>query len=77
MLLGMNVVGTIDGNALARYCLTHQLWIESDSVHERVKLAGVLAKLEAEFGLTPSARARLTIAPPKETKSGKSRFFAS
>jgi len=41
------------------------------------KLAHQLTRLEQEFGLTPSARARLQLAPePKEKPSrGKERFF--
>ena len=40
------------------------------------KLALQLTRLEQEFGMTPSARARIQIAQaPEEQRSGKSRFF--
>ncbi|MCO6436912.1 MAG: phage terminase small subunit P27 family [Phycisphaerae bacterium] len=40
------------------------------------KLATQLTRLEAEFGMTPSARARIQLAPQKqEAASGKARFF--
>lgn len=42
------------------------------------KLAQQLTRLEAEFGMTPSARARIQVTPSKpEADSGKSRFFES
>lgn len=44
------------------------------------KLAGLLGRLEQEFGLTPSARSRIAV-PPRTgngaSASGKSRFFGS
>lgn len=39
------------------------------------KLAADLARLEAEFGLTPSARSRITVAPRELERPGKARFF--
>ena len=42
------------------------------------KLAQQLTRLEAEFGMTPSARARIQVAPSQpEADRGKSRFFES
>lgn len=42
------------------------------------KLAQQLTRLEQEFGMTPSARSRIQVAPPKlEADHGKSRFFES
>jgi len=40
------------------------------------ELCGVLSRLEAEFGLTPSARTRLEVAKqPEQKPTGKGRFF--
>jgi P27 family predicted phage terminase small subunit len=40
------------------------------------KLAQQLTRLEQEFGMTPSARARIQVAPqPQEAACGKARFF--
>ncbi len=42
------------------------------------KLAQQLTRLEQEFGMTPSARARLQIQPSvRNETSAKSRFFSS
>lgn len=50
---------------------------EFPQVKRSQSLSLALSKLEAEFGMTPSARARLTAPPEQEKPSGKSRFFAS
>ena len=39
------------------------------------KLAQQLTRLEQEFGMTPSARARIQVAPKQEATRGKARFF--
>lgn len=82
----LNVVGSIDSTALARYC---QLWeiyqdlivdvskegfvvssinkkgdeyvAQNPKVNAFLKIAGLLARLEDCFGLTPSARAGLKV----------------
>ena len=42
------------------------------------KLAQQLTRLEQEFGMTPSARARIQLAPKtQEAAGGKARFFAA
>ena len=42
------------------------------------KLAHLLTRLEQEFGMTPSARTRIQVAPqPAEVSSAKSRFFTA
>ena len=40
------------------------------------QVADAIAKLEAQFGLTPASRQRLTLAETNKTVSGKNRFFA-
>lgn len=50
-----------------------QQWPQVAIAH---RLATQLTRLEQEFGMTPSARARIQIAPKtKETARGKARFF--
>jgi phage terminase small subunit len=45
-------------------------------VAEYHKLAAMLLKLEAEFGLTPSSRSRIQVpSEPPKTQQAKSRFF--
>lgn len=42
-----------------------------------IRLAEKLTRLEAEFGMTPSSRARISVRPPEAPPSnGKDRFFA-
>ena len=42
------------------------------------KLAHLLTRLEQEFGMTPSARTRIQVAPqPPEVSSAKARFFTA
>ena len=63
----MGVVSTIDGFALARYCLYVALWMnELNKKAGRSELtmnryANQLNRLEQAFGLTPSARAGLKV----------------
>jgi len=40
------------------------------------KTMAQIIRLEAQFGLTPSARASLAVLPPKEEKNTADRFFA-
>ena len=63
----MGVVSSIDGFALARYCLYVVLWMaELNKNQGRSELtmnryANQLNRLEQSFGLTPSARAGLSV----------------
>lgn len=102
LLSGMGVVGSVDGNALARYATTWMRWRQAVQMIEKggemmivrgddgkptgVKpspyiylarsLAEQLDKLEAAFGLNPSARSRITVSnPPEFRDQDKSRFF--
>lgn len=98
-LQAMKVLGTIDRNALTRYCL---LWVQWKDAADFLKKNGLvrvvknrkgkitgcvawphvgildklsiqLLRLEKEFGMTPSARAGMTISapPPPDEKRGK------
>lgn len=49
-----------------------QQWPQVAIAH---KLAQQLIRLEAEFGMTPSARTRIQVSAGQEQPSGKSRFF--
>jgi P27 family predicted phage terminase small subunit len=51
---------------------------EYPQVKESHRLDAALKQIEAQFGLTPSARTRLQAAPPatEPNPQGKSRFFA-
>jgi len=42
-----------------------------------VELDGALRRHEAEFGLTPSARARIVVPEPEKPQDEKAKFFAS
>lgn len=65
------VITKLDQFALARYCLYGILWMRelqnpgrTEATLERY--ANQLNRLEQSFGLTPSARASLSISPPAE-----------
>ena len=62
----MGVLGSVDGFALARYCLYAVLWLQelNKSVGRSEltmnRYANQLNRLEQSFGLTPSSRAGLS-----------------
>ncbi len=97
-LKAMGVLGTIDRNALTRYCLLWVQWTDAANflkknglvrvVKRKGKITGCVAwphvgivdklsiqllRLEKEFGMTPSARAGMTVSKPPvlDTKRGK------
>jgi P27 family predicted phage terminase small subunit len=102
VLTEMGLIGSIDGNALARYASTWVRWGQAMQMIEKagevmlykdaagkVKavqpsafnsiargLAEQLDRLEASFGMNPSARSRIEVAPPAALASEpKNRFF--
>ena len=73
------VLTMIDRLALAQFCCLHARWKEAekmmgkegiDSDWERVSRQAFLQmrQLEAEFGMTPSSRCKITIAKPADTE---------
>ena len=65
-LVKMGVMTRIDGFAFARYCLYSVLWMKELSNPGRTeatleRYANQLNRLEQSFGLTPSARASLSV----------------
>lgn len=101
-LSAMGLIGSVDANALTRYCV---LWVRWRQAEDMVKkggdtfvirgednkvrtimpsphvaiarqLADQLGRLEAEFGMTPSSRSRIEVAPPAAPQADpKGRFF--
>lgn len=100
-LAAMGVVGSVDANALARYCV---LWVRWRQAEEMIKRAGdtfvikdsdgkvktvmpsphvaiarqlseQLGRLEGEFGMTPSSRSRIEVAPPAPAAGPEQSFF--
>jgi phage terminase small subunit len=84
-LVGTGLLTTADIPAFARYCRTYALWsklaqdIEQQEKPDRQSILALakvdesLRRLEAKFGLTPSDRTGIRVAPPKP--EGKGRFF--
>lgn len=50
-------------------------FVEYPQVRESHRLDKALKQIEANFGLTPSARTRITIGDQREPEAGKARFF--
>ncbi len=88
----LGVLGESDAEALTRYCVTLDWWqqlarMDLDPLTRegwRVsvmlgKLSEQLTRLEAQFGMTPSARTRVHAAPAatRPNAKDKSRFFRS
>lgn len=63
-LSAMQLLSWCDKNAIARYCDLLACYIvaaKAGDVDARLKLEPAIRRLEQEFGLTPSARARLSV----------------
>ena len=101
-LSALGLIGSIDTNALTRYCV---LWVRWRQAEDMVKKGGdtfvlkgddgkvktimpsphvsiarqlseQLGRIEAEFGMNPSSRSRIEVAPPAPPQEQpKSRFF--
>ena len=76
-LRNMGVVSDIDWRILARYCTYWVLWLKELSKDGRFetdmeRYANQLTKMERELGLTPSARASLSVNEPNKQKD---KFF--
>lgn len=83
-LEAMGVLAICDRNALARYCDLVDRYIQVSTTRMEgqlnvlLKLTPVLIRLEREFGLTPSARAGLsieTVNPRENRGKGVERHF--
>ncbi len=74
LLDGMGVLTKVDGFVLERYCELYCHWGQTDDLPLLLKLNDALLKIEREFGMTPSSRPRLHVAP-KEEKNDKERYF--
>lgn len=77
LLLPARILTPADGNCLARYCETWVLWRQADhdvrggdtgQLKAFLQLGDQLNRLEAQLGLTPSARAR--VRPAKGPQAG-------
>lgn len=82
-LYALKVLTSLDKQVLAAYCNTYSLWrtaceelkgltdfSERDKQKKFIlKVQSEMKLLAVEFGLTPSARARLAIDPGRKTKS--------
>lgn len=56
----MGLLSSADQRVMERYCVMAAEWPTLDA-KERIKAAGALLAIEREYGLTPSARARIGI----------------
>jgi phage terminase small subunit len=71
-LRSMNCLTYIDGGAFARYCVYMVLWMKELANPGRTeatleRYANQLARLENSFGLTPAARAGLSLGTKEES----------
>lgn len=98
----LGIIGTIDGNAIVRYCALWARWKDAEEfltrngsfyeytdtagnevrkpyphVHMAHQLSEHLLRIEAQFGMTPSARTRVEALPkdPGKRDDRKLRFF--
>lgn len=63
----MGVLSTIDGLVLSRYCETWVLWRAAlDSGGNIGKYDDILRRTENAFGMSPAARASLSVERPKK-----------
>ena len=75
------MIGTLhrtDGAAIERYCSLTDQWhlaVAESRINDMCKLAPTLLRIEQHFGLTPSSRAGLTVAPRKTDDDLESRYF--
>lgn len=73
-LVAVRVLSKSDLNALERYCRFWALFKDATDPDLMMKLDQRLIKIEEQFGLTPSARARVKASKPataKDTKAAK------
>lgn len=81
MLDAMGVLTRIDGTVLERYCVLMVKWRHNEahptekSFDKGLRLNEALLKLEVQFGLTPSARARLQVLPKQEASGDEAQLF--
>ena len=76
-LSAAGIATAIDANALSRYCMIWDRWLRASVAQDEKRmltLSDALSKLEAQFGMTPSARTRIKTETPKR-ETGAAAFF--
>lgn len=76
MLSAAGVMKESDRDLLATYCQTFADYLEAvKGGGASMSMVGQLRQLMGELGMTPTARARITVDKAPETEHGKARFF--
>ena len=80
LLAGAGVLSQVDQDALAQHCDTMGRWWDARAAgkltdRDYLSFMATLSRQQQQFGLTPSARARLAAPVEKKVAKGKERFF--